>query len=131
MIQVRFGFILRFWKGRSNIPFGNFLWLYFFWKIKLGRQWWAFNLPLSTSEPFLNAHIGLDDLGGHGKTFYFRTFILKFRILATRGKKSEMLTIFGHILAILVDFLTKLENWGRELRGGGGLENGPTYVVLA
>ena len=36
-------------------------------------------------------------------------FIPKLHILATRGQKSEILTIFGHISAILEDFLTEME----------------------
>ena len=44
-----------------------------------------------------------------GKLFYFMNFIPKLYILATRGKKSGILTIFGHISAILEDFLTEME----------------------
>ena len=51
-------------------------------------------------------HFVLEDVG---KLFYFMTFIPKFHILATRGKKSGILTIFGPILAILEDFLTEKE----------------------
>jgi hypothetical protein len=43
------------------------------------------------------------------KLFYFITFIPKFHILATRGEKSCILTIFSPILAILEDFLTEKE----------------------
>ena len=39
---------------------------------------------------------------------YFITFIPKFHILATRGQKSWILKIFGHISATLEDFLTEL-----------------------
>ena len=41
--------------------------------------------------------------------FYFMTFIPKLHILATRGQTSGISTIFGHISAILQDFLTKME----------------------
>ena len=41
------------------------------------------------------------------KLFYFFTFIPKFHILAPRSKKSENVTIFGHISGILEDFLTE------------------------
>ena len=37
------------------------------------------------------------------------TFIPKIHILATRGEKRYILTIFGRILAILEDFLTEKE----------------------
>ena len=43
------------------------------------------------------------------KLFYFLTFIPKFHILAPRSKKSENVTIFGHISGILEDFLTEKE----------------------
>ena len=43
------------------------------------------------------------------KHCYFITFILKIHILAPGGKKTEIFTIFGHISAILEDFLTELE----------------------
>ena len=57
----------------------------------VGRQWWAFGPPLWASGPFLNAHIGSDDLGGHSK-FFLMTFIPKFHILAAmKGKASKFL----------------------------------------
>ena len=43
------------------------------------------------------------------KLFYFMTFIPKLHILATKGKKSWILMIFVHILAILKDFHTEME----------------------
>ena len=51
-------------------------------------------------------HLVIEDVG---KLFYLMNFIPKLHILATRGKKSEILTIFGHISAILEDFLTEME----------------------
>ena len=44
-----------------------------------------------------------------GKLFYFMNFIPKLHILATRGKKSGIFTIFEHISAILEDLLTEME----------------------
>ena len=49
-------------------------------------------------------HLVWEDVG---KLFYFMTFIPKLHILATRGQNSGILTIFGHISAILEDFLTE------------------------
>ncbi len=43
------------------------------------------------------------------KLFYFMILIPKLNILATRGKKGGFFTIFGHISAILEDFLTEME----------------------
>ncbi len=43
------------------------------------------------------------------KLFYFMSFFPKLHILATRVKKSGFFTIFGHISAILEDFLTEME----------------------
>merc|ERR1712082_302478 len=43
------------------------------------------------------------------KLFLFITFIAKFNILATRGKKSCFFYHFWHISAILDDFLTRKE----------------------
>ena len=51
-------------------------------------------------------HLVIEDVG---KLFYLMNFIPKLHILATRGQKSEILTIFGHISAILEDFLTEME----------------------
>ena len=41
---------------------------------------------------------------------YELTFIPKFHILAVRGEKTCILTIFGRISAILEDFLIEKEN---------------------
>ena len=41
------------------------------------------------------------------------TFIPKFHILTIRGKKSGILTIFGHVSAILEDLLTEKEKNGK------------------
>ena len=41
--------------------------------------------------------------------FYFMTFIPKFHILATRGKKSWILTILVHVSCILEDLLTEMK----------------------
>ena len=46
---------------------------------------------------------------GNGVTFYFVIFIQKFHILVTRGLKIKILTIFGHVSAILEYFLTELK----------------------
>ena len=43
------------------------------------------------------------------KPLYFMAFLPKFHILATRGKKSGILTIFVYVSAILEDFLTEKE----------------------
>ena len=43
------------------------------------------------------------------ENFFFMTVIPKLHILATRGKKVDFFTIFGHISAILEDFLTEME----------------------
>ena len=64
--------------------------------------------PLWPFGPILNAYIGSYDLKGHGKKIMI--FIPKLHILATRVKKSIILTIFGPYLAILEDFLTKKKN---------------------
>ena len=45
------------------------------------------------------------------KLFHFITFIPKFHILASSGKRGGSLTIFVYILAILEDFLTEKEKY--------------------
>ena len=58
----------------------------------LKEQWWAFGPPLWASSPLL---MTFEDVA---KLFYFMTFISKFHILSTRGKKS------GFFLPILYTF---------------------------
>ena len=47
------------------------------------------------------------------RLIYFMTFIPKFHVLASRGKKSGNLNIFLHVLAILEDFLTEKQASGK------------------
>ena len=51
-------------------------------------------------------HMTLEDVA---KLFYIMNFIPKFHILGTRGKQIVIFTIFGHISAVLEDFLTEKE----------------------
>ena len=55
-----------------------------------------------------NANVGLQPI-----LFYVMTFMPKCHILATRGKTCGILIFFGHILAILEDFLNELEKMNK------------------
>ena len=56
--------------------------------------------------------LGKDDLQGCGKTFLFYDFFSKVVNIGNQG----ILTIFGHILAILEDFLTEKEKMHKTIK---------------
>ena len=69
----------------------------------------------------------VDTLGEHGLRFFFFSqemlqnfkkliFIQKLHIMATRGEKSCILTIFGCISAILEDFLTERKKISQKVK---------------
>ena len=62
--------------------------------------------PLAYFLMSILVEVTLEDMK---KLFYFITFIPKCHILVIRCKKCGILTIFGHVLAILKDFLSELE----------------------